>query len=151
MKRGAAKNRIPFLVLSSTITILVSKKRYFTIRITYNIMANLHLALLQTDLHWENKAANLSSLAQHITAITQKVDLIVLPEMFSTGFSMKAAQFAEPMTGNTMQWMQKMAAQQQAIIAGSLIIEENGNYYNRLIWMRPDGSSEQYDNVIFFG
>lgn len=111
---------------------------------------NLHIALIQADLKWEDKAANLAMFEEKIAQLTQSVDVIVLPEMFSTAFSMKAAIFAESMEGNAVQWMQKMAAQTQAIVAGSLIIEEDGLYFNRLIWMRPDGSFEYYNKRHLF-
>lgn len=113
-------------------------------------MEYLNIALLQTNLHWEDKVANLSMFDTQINAITQTVDLIVLPEMFSTAFSMKAAQFAESMTGKSVQWLAKMAKKQQAVITGSLIIKDQDKYYNRLIWMRPDGSLEYYDKRHLF-
>jgi predicted amidohydrolase len=74
----------------------------------------------------------------------------VLPEMFSTGFTMNAEKLAEPMEGKTMKWMHKAAAQNKCVITGSIVIKENGKYYNRLIWMRQDGSYEQYDKRHLF-
>ncbi len=117
---------------------------------SFDNMEFLNIALVQTTLHWEDKAANFAMLEAQIASITQAVDLIVLPEMFSTGFSMKAAQFAESMNGESVQWLAAMAKQKQAVITGSLIIEEEDKYYNRLIWMRPDGSLETYDKRHLF-
>ncbi|HAL83226.1 MAG TPA: nitrilase family protein, partial [Mucilaginibacter sp.] len=80
-----------------------------------------------------------------LSAIREKTNLIILPEMFSTGFSMNAEKLAEPMDGKTMKWMHKTAKQYDCVLTGSIIIKENEKYYNRLIWMRADGSYE-YDD-----
>jgi omega-amidase len=109
----------------------------------------MNITLVQTKLHWENIEANLEMFSQKLQKLPQ-TDLIILPEMFTTGFSMNAAALAEPMGGSAIQWMQEQAQQHQAVVTGSLIIEENGNYYNRLIWMRPDGSYQQYDKKHLF-
>ena len=106
---------------------------------------NLLITVIQTDLHWENKAANLEMLGQKINAIKEKTEIVVLPEMFSTGFSMQPGQFAETMDGETIQWMKKIAAHKKIILTGSVIIEEEGKYYNRLIWMLPNGQYGIYD------
>ena len=111
----------------------------------------LTITLVQTNLHWENKAANLAMLEQKIKSINEKTELVVLPEMFSTGFSMKPQQFAETMDGETIKWMQNIAQQKRIILTGSVIIEENGNYYNRLIWMLPNGSYGCYNKRHLFG
>lgn len=108
-------------------------------------MASLTLSLIQTDLSWENKSANLLMLEKKITGITGKTEVVVLPEMFSTGFSMNPAALAEPMDGPTVNWMKEMAVQQKIILTGSLIIEEDGQYFNRLLWVLPNGSVGQYD------
>lgn len=108
-------------------------------------MSTLTLTILQTNLHWEDKAANLQMLEEKILSINEKTEIILLPEMFSTGFSMKPEQLAETMEGETVQWMKRMAAQKRAILAGSVIIEENGHYYNRLVWMLPNGQYGVYD------
>ncbi len=110
----------------------------------------MNITLVQTQLHWENIEANLEMFSQKLQNLP-KTDLIILPEMFTTGFSMNAAALAEPMDHSTaIQWMKEQAEKHQAVITGSLIIQENGKYYNRLIWMRPDGSFEQYDKKHLF-
>lgn len=111
----------------------------------------LTITLIQTALRWEDKAANLAMLEQKIKSIEKKTELVVLPEMFSTGFSMKPEQLAEAMEGEAVQWMKKMAQQKRIILTGSLIIEEDGNYYNRLIWMLPNGSYGCYNKRHLFG
>lgn len=110
----------------------------------------LLVSLIQTDLHWENKAANLSMLEDKIASIG-KAEVVVLPEMYSTGFSMQPALLAETMAGPTLQWMKTMAARHKIILTGSLIIEEDGNYFNRLIWMQPNGDLGYYDKRHLFG
>ena len=106
----------------------------------------LRISILQRQLHWENIDANLAMFADHIQLLPpQSTDLIVLPEMFTTGFSMNPSALAEPMTGKTVKWMEQMAKGSEAVVCGSAIIEENGHYFNRLIWMPPDGEFEVYD------
>lgn len=107
--------------------------------------STLIVTVIQTNLHWENRTANLQMLEQKILSISEKTELVVLPEMFSTGFSMKPEMLAETMNGKTMQWMKKIAAQKKIILTGSLIIKENGNYFNRLVWMMPNGQCGFYD------
>ncbi|MFD2146653.1 nitrilase-related carbon-nitrogen hydrolase [Mucilaginibacter antarcticus] len=85
-----------------------------------------------------------------MAGIREKTDLIVLPEMFNTGFTMNAAELAEPMGGKTMQWMHQIAVKYECVVTGSLIIVEDGKFYNRLIWMRPDGKSNHYDKKHLF-
>ncbi|MEQ8517898.1 MAG: amidohydrolase [Cytophagales bacterium] len=113
-------------------------------------MQNLKISLIQTHLHWEDPIANLAHLEEKIWQIDKETDLIVLPEMFSTGFSMDTKKLAEPMNLHSFKWMQKMAAQKKCVITGSLIIKEKGHNYNRLIWMRPDGTYAQYDKRHLF-
>ena len=113
-------------------------------------MGLLGCTLIQTQLHWEDKNANLQMLEQKINAISQQTYVVVLPEMFSTGFSMKPEQFAEKMDGPTVQWMKNLAASKKTIITGSIIVEENGNYFNRLIWMLPNGQYGYYDKRHLF-
>lgn len=108
-------------------------------------MANLNITLIQTNLHWEDKTANLQMLEEKISSISEKTEVVILPEMFSTGFSMKPEQLAETMEGETVQWMKRIAAEKKIILTGSVIIEENNNYYNRLIWMLPNGQYGVYD------
>jgi omega-amidase len=110
----------------------------------------LHLTLLQTSLHWENPTANRAMLEEKIFALPEKTDLIVLPEMFTTGFSMNAKALAEPMNLTTFRWFKQMAAQTDAVVTGSYIVQEQGRFYNRLIWMEPDGSFDVYDKRHLF-
>ncbi|MBC7744006.1 MAG: amidohydrolase [Flavobacterium sp.] len=114
-------------------------------------MSTLKITVFQAYLFWENIEKNLQNLALRLTAIREKTDLIVLPEMFTTGFTMNPEKFAEEMNGKSMEWMQNQARKYNCVITGTLIIKENNNNYNRLIWMRPDGSYETYDKRHLFG
>lgn len=105
----------------------------------------LKIAFIQSDLVWENPKLNRKNFKEKIEAITSPVDLILLPEMFTTGFTMNASECAETMDGKTVSWMQKRAVQKNCAIAGSLIIMENNNFYNRLLFVYPDGKIEIYD------
>lgn len=112
-------------------------------------MEDLLVSIIQTDLEWENPLANLKQFERLFKKI-DKTDLILLPEMFTTGFSMNAKALAEQKDGPTFNWMRTQAQKQDAVICGSLIIEEDGNYYNRLIWMQPNGEFEKYDKRHLF-
>lgn len=113
-------------------------------------MSTLSVTIIQTQLHWEDKTANRLMLEEKINSIKERTELVLLPEMFSTGFSMKAGSLAENMEGETVQWMKRIAMEKKIILAGSLIIEEKGHYYNRLVWMLPNGSYGQYDKRHLF-
>lgn len=113
-------------------------------------MSSLNITLVQTNLHWENKKANLEMLSKKIDSIKEKTEIIILPEMFNTGFSMKPQILAENMSGETVQWMKKTASEKKAILTGSIIIEEDGRYFNRLIWMLPNGEYGIYDKRHLF-
>jgi predicted amidohydrolase len=89
-------------------------------------------------------------LEEKISSIKERPQVVVLPEMFSTGFSMKPEQLAEKMEGPTIQWMKKIAAEKKIILTGSVIIEEAGAYFNRLLWMLPNGQYGQYDKRHLF-
>ncbi len=106
---------------------------------------SLTFTLIQTHLHWEVKLANLIMLEEKINSIKQKTEIVVLPEMFSTGFSMQPEQFAETMDGPTVAWMKKISVEKKIILTGSLIIEEDKKYFNRLIWMLPNGDYGYYN------
>ncbi len=108
-------------------------------------MESLQVAFIQSHLHWENPVANRAQFSEKIQIITNEVNLIVLPEMFTTGFTMNAAEVAESHQGTSFQWMQEQAKLKNAAITGSLIIEEDGKFYNRLYFVFPDGSFQQYD------
>ena len=105
----------------------------------------LKVAFIQSDLIWENPKANRKAFKQKINEISQKVDLIILPEMFTTGFTMTPNECAEAMDGKTMSWMQKMALKTSSAIMGSLIIKEQDAYYNRLCFVEPNGEIQAYD------
>jgi omega-amidase len=117
-------------------------------------MSKLRISLIQTPLHWEDKTANLEMLQKKIESIPEKTELIILPEMFSTGFSMEKESLAETMDGPTVGWMKKIAAGKKAIITGSLIAREESagitRYYNRLVWMLPTGEFTFYDKRHLF-
>lgn len=113
-------------------------------------MSSLTFTLIQSNLHWENKAANLKMWQQKILSVKDKTEIIVLPEMFSTGFSMKPETLAEEMNGATLEWMKQLAGERKVILTGSLIIKEKDNFYNRLIWMLPNGEYGTYDKRHLF-
>ena len=112
-------------------------------------MQNLTINIIQSDLVWEDVAANLKAFTKKIKAVKQS-DLIVLPETFSTAFSMNSEHLAEPMNGKTMTWMATMAKEKNTVLAGSAILRENDHIFNRFIWMRPDGSFDKYDKRHLF-
>lgn len=114
-------------------------------------MSTLTISTIQTNLHWEDKAANLQMLEEKINSLYQNTSVVILPEMFSTGFSMKAEFLAETMDGPTIHWMKKISTQNRVILTGSLIIKDNENIYNRLIWMMPNGEYGFYDKRHLFG
>jgi omega-amidase len=120
--------------------------------IKYNFcnMSKLSFTLVQTQLKWEDREANLKMLENKIRNMDSTTHVVVLPEMFSTGFSMKPEQHAETMAGPTVQWMKNLAAEKKIILTGSVIIEDNGKYFNRLIWMLPNGNFGFYDKRHLF-
>ena len=113
-------------------------------------MSSLTFTLIQTALYWENKVANQQMLEKKINSIREKTQVVLLPEMFSTGFSMKPEMLAETMEGETVEWMKRTAAEQRVILAGSVIIEEASHYYNRFIWMLPNGQYGFYNKRHLF-
>ena len=113
-------------------------------------VTTLSFSLIQTALFWEDKAANLAMLAEKIRRIEEYTEVIVLPEMFSTGFSMQPEKFAETMDGPTVEWMRILSAEKKAILTGSIIIKDDEKYYNRLIWMLPNGELGYYDKRHLF-
>ncbi|MFM7645963.1 MAG: amidohydrolase [Sphingomonadales bacterium] len=113
-------------------------------------MSSLTLSLIQTSLFWEDKAANLNHFEAQLALLQGKTQVVVLPELFSTGFSMNTEQLAESMDGPSVQWMRTMAHQFQLIITGSLMIKENGHCFNRLLWMLPNGELGFYDKRHLF-
>lgn len=120
-------------------------------------MSTLAITIIQTHLHWEDKATNLQMLEEKIRGIGERTEIVFLPEMFNTGFSMNPGRLAETMEGETVSWMKRVAAEKKIILAGSVMIaEENPGkeggavYYNRLIWMLPNGQCGMYDKRHLF-
>jgi omega-amidase len=111
---------------------------------------NLKITIIQSELHWENATANRAMFSEKIQNIEGETDLIVLPEMFSTGFSMNAEKLAEPNDGETLNWMISEAHKNNCAITGSVIISENGKFYNRMFFVFPDGSYKKYDKKHTF-
>ncbi|WP_286965226.1 nitrilase family protein [Flavobacterium sp. UBA4854] len=105
----------------------------------------MKIALIQTDLFWQNASKNRENFDSKINEIQSEVNLIVLPEMFSTGFTMNASEVAETMQGDTIEWMKLKAKQKNVAITGSVVITENGKYYNRMIFVFPSGEFQYYD------
>jgi omega-amidase len=124
-------------------------------------MSSLTITIIQTNLHWEDKKANLDMFSKKIESFKEKTEVIILPEMFSTGFSMKPEILAEDMNGGTVQWMKKIAEEKKVILTGSVMIKDSSipivigtqndnNYFNRLIWMLPNGEYGIYDKRHLF-
>ena len=105
-------------------------------------------ALIQTSLSWENPSENRASLQDLISSISQYIDLIVLPEMFTSGFTMNPEKVAETMQGETISWLKELAQTKNCAITGSLVILENRKYYNRLVFVFPSGEIQHYDKTL---
>ncbi|WP_369998493.1 amidohydrolase [Winogradskyella sp.] len=105
---------------------------------------SLTVALIQTSLVWENPKANRANIENKVSTI-DGADLIVLPEMFTSGFTMNATEVAETMDGETITWLKTLSKTKNAAIVGSLVIAENDNYYNRLVFVEPNGTLTTYD------
>jgi omega-amidase len=113
-------------------------------------MDPLRISLVQYDIIWEDANSNLLKLNHLLAPLKGKTDIILLPEMFTTGFSMNARILAEKMDGKSVEWMQLQAAETGAAIAGSLIIEENSHFYNRFLFVTPQGNIYSYDKRHLF-
>jgi omega-amidase len=113
-------------------------------------MQDLKITLIQSDVHWEDIEANLAMFEEKIWQIGATTDVIVLPEMFTTGFSMAAPRLAEHMNMRTTKWMRQMADQTGALILGSYIVTVHERHYNRLVWMEPGGNMKTYDKRHLF-
>ena len=111
---------------------------------------NLKLALIQSNLFWEDKKRNLDMFRDKIMSINFQSDIVILPEMFNTGFTMNAREMGESMSEVTLEWMKEVSSASGKVITGSFIATENDRHYNRLVWMRPDGSFEYYDKKHLF-
>jgi len=105
----------------------------------------LYITLIQTSLVWENPEENRTYFSKKIEALKEESHLIILPEMFTTGFTMNASEFAEEENGATLQWMQSQAKKNNCAITGSIIISESGSYYNRLFFVFPSGDYKTYN------
>lgn len=110
----------------------------------------LKITLVQTTLEWENPEANRKKFQKIIQSLEESTDLIILPEMFTTGFTMNAEAYAETMEGKTVKWMIKMAREKNAAITGSIIVIENGKFFNRLLFTTPEGKLHAYDKKHLF-
>lgn len=110
----------------------------------------MKLALIQSSLFWENPEKNRKKLGEKINAISESVDLIVLPEMFTSGFTMQPNDVAETMQGETIAWLKHLAKTKNTAITGSLVITEKGNFYNRLVFVFPSGEIQFYDKRHLF-
>ena len=113
-------------------------------------MNNLQITTIQTPLHWENPEANRAMLEEKIARLESPTDVIILPEMFTTGFSMNASTLAEPMNFHTTKWLKNMAAKTNALLLGSVIIKDGTRYFNRLLWVEPSGEIKTYDKRHLF-
>ena len=105
----------------------------------------LKIVGIQANLVWENPAENIAFFEKQINCLHKDVDLIVLPEMFATGFTMNPEKNAEKMDGFSVSWMQKIAKEKQTAICGSLVISDNEKFYNRLVFVHPEGTIETYN------
>lgn len=110
----------------------------------------MNVALIQTDIIWENPSQNRRILEEKINALTESIDIIILPEMFTSGFTMHPNVVAETMNGETILWLQNIAKSKNCAITGSLVITENENFYNRMVFVFPDGTVQHYDKKHLF-
>ncbi len=113
-------------------------------------MQHLTVTLVQSPLFWEDREKNLDMFTKKLQGLESTTDLVVLPEMFTTGFTMEPKGLAEPMEGKTMQWMRDQASAGGCVVAGSLIIQDKESFYNRFIWMQADGNYYSYDKKHLF-
>jgi len=110
-------------------------------------MKTLHIALLQADLVWHDPVANQKQFAKQLAALPEQTNLVVLPEMWATGFSMTPSEVAEPINGGSVAWMQRMAQTHDTAVCGSLAIKEGKTFYNRFVFVHPSGSMDTYDKA----
>ncbi len=113
-------------------------------------MNDLHITLVQSDLHWEDPEANMAMFGEKLARLPEGTDLVVLPEMFPTGFSLNPKKLAQTMEGPVVRWMQATARRLGSVVTGSLMIREEGRYFNRLVWAVPDGTLGVYDKRHLF-
>ena len=113
-------------------------------------MSDLNLVLIQSNLLWQDPTSNCDHFEKCIAGLDNQPDLVALPEMFNTGFSMSPHDFAESMSGPTVSWMKTVAEKYQTCLCGSLIVKEGSQYFNRLVWASPDGGTAVYDKRHLF-
>lgn len=113
-------------------------------------MSSITLSLIQTKIFWKKKQENLQMLEEKINGISSHNEIILLPEMFNTGFTSEPVKVAETMDGTTVNWMRELAASKNVIIGGSLVIRDGEDFYNRLVWMLPNGEIGTYDKRHLF-
>ena len=111
---------------------------------------SLVVAGIQANLFWENPKKNIAFFEEKILALDDTVDLVVLPEMFTSGFTMNPISVAETINGNTISWMKSIAKKKNVAITGSIVIEEENQYYNRLVFVKPNGNFFTYDKKHTF-
>lgn len=114
-----------------------------------NPTSDLNVSIIQSDLVWENTTSNLSRFDEHISTLNT-TDLIILPEMFTTGFSNRSSHLSESMNGLSVNWLIQKSSEKNAVITGSIIIKEGDQYFNRMIWAFPNGKIEVYDKKHLF-
>ena len=115
-----------------------------------NSSHSLSIHLIQVDLAWDNKEENLKTIQREIEKLPESAELVILPEMFSTGFTMKPELVAETMNGNTVEWMKEMAAKFDIAVVGSIVVSEDEKFYNRLLFVTKDGILDTYDKRHLF-
>ncbi|MBL7768831.1 MAG: amidohydrolase [Flavipsychrobacter sp.] len=113
-------------------------------------MSTLTITTIQTSLFWEDPEANLRMFEEKIDSVSEKMELVVLPEAFTTGFSLHPEKLAETMDGPTLAWMKSLAVRKRIILTGSVFIQEDNHYYNRLLWVLPNGQVGHYDKRHLF-
>lgn len=113
-------------------------------------MKDLTFTLLQYDIAWEDITANIAYLDARMQEVPAESHIVVLPEMFATGFTMQPEKVGQSMDGFVVQWMRNTARRYRKVIAGSVVIAENGTFFNRLVWMLPDGRYHTYDKHHLF-
>lgn len=113
-------------------------------------METIKVCYIQADLHWEDIDKNLEMFTDKSEGISEDVDLLILPEMFSTGFSMAPEKWSESEEGKALMWMKNMAVSKDCVVTGSVIIQEKGQYFNRLFWVQPNGEYKSYNKRHLF-
>jgi omega-amidase len=112
---------------------------------------HLNIAILQLDIAWEQPEKNRSKIEKKLNGFSSLIDILVLPEMFTTGFTMNSSKMSENMNGTTISWMKNISKKYNTAIVGSIIVSEKSKYFNRLIWVQPNGTLTAYDKRHLFG